>query len=424
MHAEASLTPPAIHRMRRTPPLSATSARIRPPVFAELQSRIDALAARGTELVPLQIGDTWLAPPEAASRALGTTDGADASIYRYGSTAGVAALREAVAHVVRRHGLDVDPLEEVLIGNGGTHALFCAARAVLDAGDEVLMASPYWPLAPGIFTSCGAVPVDVALTQRLYDAHDALDAGAVFAAAIGPRTKAIYLISPNNPDGKVLTKAQLESIAAVAREHDLWVFSDEVYADTVFEGEHVSIATLPDMRDRTIVLHSMSKSHALAGCRVGFAVAPPPVVASARRVSTHSAFNVSLVMQRAALAALGDEAFPRAAKATYRDARDRAMNALAGAPVKVHRAEGATYLFLDFAPAFEAMGPERAGERPLIALLERAVDRGVLLAPGDAFGTGYDTCARLCTTAVPAERVLVGIERLLDALDAMRAGKP
>ena len=409
--------------MRRTPPLSSTAARIRPPVFAELQARIDRLAARGTELVPLQIGDTWLAPPEAASRALGTTDGTDASIYRYGATGGVPALREAIAHVVRRHGLDVDPVEEVLVGNGGTHALFCAARAVLDAGDEVLMATPYWPLAPGIFHSCGAVPTDVALTQRLY-ADGSLDAGALFAAAIGSQTKAIYLISPNNPDGKVLSRRHLEQIAAVAIEHDLWVFSDEVYAATVFEGEHVSIASLPEMRDRTIVLHSMSKSHALAGCRVGFVIAPPPVVASGRRVSTHSAFNVSVVMQRAALAALSDEAFPGAAKATYRDARDRAMKALAGAPVKVHRAEGATYLFLDFAPAFEAMGTERAGARPLVALLERAVDRGVLLAPGDAFGTGYDTCARLCTTAVPVDRVLLGIERLLDALDAMSAGKP
>ncbi len=414
--------------MRRTPPLSSTAARIRPPVFADLQARIDRLQVRSVELVPLQIGDTWLAPPAAAQKLLGELDAGDASIYRYGPTAGLPALREAVARSVKRHGLDVDPVDEVLVGNGGTHALFCAARAVLDAGDEVLMASPYWPLAPGIFTACGAVPVEVPLTQRLYDdAHGAdagtLDAGALFAAAIGPRTKALYLISPNNPDGKVLSRRALERIAAVAREHDLWVFSDEVYAETVFDGEHVSIAALPDMRDRTIVLHSMSKSHALAGCRVGFAIAPGAVVASGRRVSTHSAFNVSLVMQRAALAALGDEAFPKDAKSTYRDARDRAMRALAGAPVKVHAADGATYLFVDFAPAFEAMGPERAGARPLFALLERAVDRGVLLAPGDAFGAGYETCARLCTTAVPIERVLLGIERLLDALEAMRTGK-
>ena len=407
--------------MRRTPPLSSTAARIRPPVFSDLQARIDRLTARGMELVPLQIGDTWLAPPEGARRTLAEIDGSDASMYRYGPTAGVAALRESVGRLVRRHGLDVDPVEEVLIGNGGTHALFCAARAVLDAGDEVLMASPYWPLAPGIFTSCGAVPVEVPLTQRLY-ADPTLDAGARFTAAITPRTKALYLISPNNPDGKVLSRRDLESIAAVAREHDLWVFSDEVYADTVFDGEHVSIATLPEMRDRTIVLHSMSKSHALAGCRVGFAVAPAAVVASARRVSTHSAFNVSIVMQRAALAAIEDETFPRSARDTYRDARDRAFAAFSAAPVVVHRAEGATYLFVDFAPAFVAMGPERAGPRPLLALLERAVDRGVLLAPGDAFGAHYGTSARLCTTAVPIDRVLLGITRLLDALEAMRTG--
>jgi aspartate/methionine/tyrosine aminotransferase len=409
--------------MRRSPPLSSTAARIRPPVFADLQSRIDRLAARGEQLVPLQIGDTWLAPPASASKVLSELDGNDASLYRYGPTAGLPALREAIAHAVRGHGLDVDPVDEVLIGNGGTHALFCVARAVLDAGDEVLMASPYWPLAPGIFTACGAIPVEVPLTQRLY-ADESLDAGALFSAMITPRTKAIYVISPNNPDGKVLPRPQLERIAAVAREHDLWVFSDEVYAETVFEDEHVSIASLPDMRDRTIVLHSMSKSHALAGCRVGFAIAPGAVVASGRRVSTHSAFNVSIVMQRAALAALADDAFPKAAKETYREARDRAVLALAGAPVGVHRADGATYLFVDFAPAFDAMGPERAGPRPLFALLERAVDRGVLLAPGDAFGAGYETCARLCTTAVPIDRVVVGIERLLDALDAMRAGKP
>lgn len=411
--------------MRTNPPLSTTAARIRPPVFADLQARIDALAGKGLELVPLQIGDTWIAPPASARRALAAIDPDDATLHRYGPTAGVAALRSAIARNVRRHGLEVDAEGEVLVGNGGTHALFCAARAVLDAGDEVLVASPYWPLAPGIFTSCGAVPIDVPLTQRLY-ADPKVDAGAVFAEALTPRTKAIYLISPNNPDGKVLPRAQLESIAKVARDHDLWVFSDEVYADIVFEGEHASIASLPGMRDRTIVLHSMSKSHALAGSRVGFVVAPAPVVMAGRRVSTHTAFNVSVAMQRAAMAALEEDDFPRNACAQYRDARDRTARALdqAGGRVRAHLAEGATYLFVDFAPAFEAMGPARAGPRPLLALLERAVDRGVLLAPGDAFGASYDTCARLCYTAVPVEKVVSGVERLLDALDAMDHAKP
>lgn len=406
--------------------LSDAARRIRPAVFAELQARIDRLAARGEELIPLHIGDTHLPPPEGARRVLGSLDPEDVSLHRYGPTAGVAPLREAMARVVGRRGLEVDPASEVLVGNGGTHALFCAARVVLDPGDEVIVASPYWPLAPGIFTACGAVPVEAPFTQRLYE-DPTLDPAALLATALGPRTKAVYFISPNNPDGKVLTPAQIERVAAFAREHDLWVFADEVYADVVFRGGGAggpTIAALPGMRERTIALHSLSKSHALAGLRVGFVAAPEPVVTAARRVSTHTAFNVSVAMQRAAAAALADEAFPSVARDVYRAARDASVAALAGAPIRFHVAEGATYLFLDFAPAIEQRGRVER-ERALYAILERAVDRGVLLAPGDAFGSGYaQSFARLCYTSVPPARVVAGIERLCDAVDAFLADKP
>jgi aspartate/methionine/tyrosine aminotransferase len=383
--------------------LSQTAARIRPPVFSELQARIDRLAANGQEIVPLQIGDTHLLPPVAARKVLARIEGDDASLYRYGATAGMAPLREAFAKRLRALGREVDPVNEVHVGNGGTHALFCAARALLDDGDEVLLASPWWPLAPGIFTSCGAINVEVPLTQRLYG-DPALDVAAAFTAKITPRTKAIYFISPNNPDGKVLGRRELEAIAAVAKEHDLWVFSDEVYADTLFDGrEHLSIATLPGMRERTVTLHSLSKSHALAGLRIGFVAADGAVIAAARRVSTHSAFNVSVAMQRAAIAALEDEQFPRNARDEYARARDAAAHALEGAPVRFHVADGATYLFVDF-------------QRPVLPILERAVDRGVLLAPGDAFGS-YGNFARLCFTAVPVDAVVRGIERLRSAIE-------
>lgn len=398
--------------MRR--PLSEAAGRIRPAVFAELQSRIDALAARGEELIPLHIGDTHLSPPEAARRVLGGLDPEDVSLHRYGATVGLAPLRDAVARTLRFRGIEVDPETEILIGNGGTHALFCAARAVLDAGDEVVVASPYWPLAPGVFAACGAAVVEAPLTQQLFE-DPARDPAALLGAAISPRTKALYLISPNNPDGKLLSTEQLERIAALACEHDLWVFADEVYADMVFGGSKPrSIATLSNMRERTLVLGSLSKSHALAGLRVGFVAGPDRVVRAARRVSTHTAFNVSVAMQRAAAAALFDETFPPSACDVYRAARDTAVEALAGAPVRFHVAEGATYLFLDFSPAIA----ERGSDRPLYGILERAVDRGVLLAPGDAFGEGYGSYARLCFTSVPPPRVKVGIERLRDAIDA------
>ena len=405
--------------------LSDAARRIRPPVFAGLEERLERLAARGEELIPLHIGDTHLPPPERARRVLGGLDPEDATLHRYGPTVGLAPLREAIARVLGPRGIEVDPAGEVLVGNGGTHALFCAARVVLDPGDEVILAAPYWPLAPGIFTACGAIPVEAPLTQRLYE-DPSLDPSEVLASVLGPRTKAVYFISPNNPDGKVLTTEQLERVAAFAREHDLWIFADEVYADVVFSNDRgraaPSIAAVvPSVRDRTIALHSLSKSHALAGLRVGFVTAPAAVIAAARRVSTHTAFNVSVAMQRAAVEALADVEFPPAARDAYRAARDASAAALAGAPIRFHVAEGATYLFLDFAPAIA----ERGGDRPLYAILERAVDRGVLLAPGDAFGSAYaESFARLCFTSVPPARVVAGIERLRDAVEAYLTDRP
>jgi len=393
--------------------LSIASKRIRPAVFAELQARIEARTARGEELLPLHIGDTFLPPPERARHAIASFDGDDAELYRYGATGGLPALRAACAAIVA-----CDPPTELLVGNGGTHALFCAARAVLDEGDEVLMAAPYWPLAPGVFGACGAVGVDVPVSQHAF-ADPAYDVRGALAARLGPKTKALYFVSPNNPDGHVLRREHLEAIAALAIEHDLWVFADEVYASMIYGPSVGSIRDLPGMRERTLVLRSLSKSHSLAGARVGFVVGPESVITAAKRVSTHSAFNVALAMQRVALAALADSTYTAEACAAYRDARDAAVRALAGAPIRFHVPDGAAYLFLDFAPAI-ASGPP--SPRPLYRILEHAVDRGVLLAPGEAFGAGFDTCARLCFTSVPKPRVVEGIARLREAVDHASRG--
>jgi len=394
------------------PTLSSSAHAIRPGVFAELQRRIDAHTARGGDLVPLQIGDTAVDPPDEA-RFVG---GDDPALYRYGATAALATLRHAIASWLAsvRNFPNVDAEREVLVGVGGTHAIFCAARTILDAGDEVALAAPYWPLAPGIIASCGARTIEVPLTDRLYR-DPTLDAGALFAAALTERTRAIYVITPNNPDGKVLSRRHLEQIAALARERDLWVIADEVYADHAFSSEapHVSMATLPGMRERTITAYSLSKSHALAGARIGYVVAPSEVIAAARRVSTHTVFNVPVIAQNSALAAL--RAGPRwveEARAHYREARDVAASALRDLPIDFSLAEGGTYLFIDFTRALKG--------QPLRVLLESAIDRGVLLAPGEAFGAAYANWARLCYSAVPPDRLHVGLSRLRDAILALR----
>ncbi|MEO7094511.1 MAG: pyridoxal phosphate-dependent aminotransferase, partial [Polyangiales bacterium] len=285
--------------------LSRSADAIRPGVFAELQTRIERFTAAGGDLVPLHIGDTFLDPPEEARfPAVIHAGRLEPELYRYGAPIGLAPLRAAFARRLGvRFGLTVDPDRELLLGAGATHALFCAARAVLDPGDDVLLASPYWPLAHGILAACGARVIEVPFTRRLYD-DPSLDAGELFREALTPKTKAIYLITPNNPDGKVLTRAQLEQIAAVAIARGLWVFADEAYADHAFDAPHVSLATLPEMAERTITAHSLSKSHALAGVRLGCVVGAPALIKTARKIAIHTTFNVPVVAQRSALAAL------------------------------------------------------------------------------------------------------------------------
>jgi aspartate/methionine/tyrosine aminotransferase len=392
--------------MSRT--LSRAALEVRPGVFAELQKQIDAFAASGGDLIPLQIGDTCRAPPKLDPLAL-------ADLHPYGATAGLAELRAGIATHMIAHEIGpiaIDPASEISLGVGGTHAIFCGARSMLNPGDEVLLASPYWPLAHGILSACGARIVEVPFSARLY-ADEAQDAGALFEAALTPSTKAIYVINPNNPDGFVMTRAQCDSVARFAIQHDLWVISDEVYAHLTYERAHVSLARLPGMRERTITTFSFSKSYAMAGVRVGAVVGPADVVAAAKRMSVHSAFNVPVAMQRAAIQALssGDE-WLHGAREDYRTARDATVAALEQLPIAIDRPHGATYVMIDFS---KVLG--EGGGRTLNDLLSRAVARGVLLAPGEAFGGVSKNSARLCFTSVPVSRVLEGIDRLAKAID-------
>ena len=280
---------------------------------------------------------------------------------------------------------------------------------MLFRSDDVLLASPYWPLAHGILSACGAHVVEAPFSARLY-ADPAQAAGSLFEAVLTPNTKALYLINPNNPDGKVMTRAHAESVARFAIRHDLWVIADEVYAHLTYDAPHVSLARLPGMAERTITAFSFSKSHALAGARVGAIVGPPDVIAAAKRMSVHSAFNVPVAMQRAALEALtAGDTWLEGARDDYRKARDATLAALAKLPVRVDRPEGATYVMIDFS--------DLLGSRKLTELLACAVARGVLLAPGEAFGAVASQSARLCFTSVPIARVALGVERLGQAID-------
>jgi aspartate/methionine/tyrosine aminotransferase len=248
----------------------------------------------------------------------------------------------------------------------------------------------------------------VELSQRLYADPEA-DVASALSAAATDRTRAIYFATPNNPDGKVLDERALSAIARFAAERGLWVIADEVYDALVFDGAHRSIAALPGMAERTVTAFSLSKTYALPGLRLGYLVAPPPVMRAVRKIANHTVYNPPVALQRAGLAALEQgEAWITEARAALRAARDTASAALAAVPH--HRADGATYLLLDLRA--------RIGDTPgaVEAFHDRLLDGGVALSPGEQFGAAYARHARLCFSAVSAPDLAAGLARLVELL--------
>ena len=385
------------------PRLSVAAEALPLSIFARLYEK---LAGFSGDVIPLQIGDTYLLPPEAGRLAQQQyTD--DRDLYRYGPAGGWTPLVDALTAKVRVH--NHIPVDDggVQITSGATHALACCVGALLDPGDEIILLTPHWPLIRGIAASRSVVSVEVPFSQMLL-AEPGLDPYALIARAVSARTRAIYVCSPNNPDGLVLDEAALGAVARVAERAGLWVLSDEVYEHYCYDRPHLSIAALPGMAARTLTVFSFSKSYGQAGLRVGYVAGPRPVIEAVRKMSNHSVYNVPHALQRAALASLdGGDGFLADARTRYRQARDRALAALS---IPARCPEGSTYLFLDLA------GHGSGGTEGCLPVLERFASNGVLLAPGAPFGLAYADWARMCFTSVPEDRLLEGIHRINRAL--------
>jgi aspartate aminotransferase len=215
---------------------------------------------------------------------------------------GVPRLLELLAEKLRaKNGIPVGDANDVFVGNGGLHVLTVICQALLEPGDEVLMPDPYWPPANGCIRMSQGVPVFVPLRESRGWAWD-LDE---LERAVTPRTRAIYVNTPHNPTGGMLTRADLERIAALARDRDLWLISDEAYEDVTFDRDHVSLASLPGMYARTIPFYTFSKSFAMTGLRLGYAaIADAAVRERAKKALFYTTGNVNSVVQFGAIAGL------------------------------------------------------------------------------------------------------------------------
>jgi arginine:pyruvate transaminase len=274
-------------------------------------------AANGEDVIVLSVGDPDFATPAPiVERAIEALRGGDT---HYSAVSGREPLRAAIAEEhARMTGCEANAANVILTA-GAQNGVFAASLCLLEAGDEVIVPEPMYLTYEACVRATGAtlvaVPVDPA--RAFHVDCDALE------AALTPRTRAIFFATPCNPTGVVMQRADLERIARLACQHDLWVLSDEVYADLTFEREHVSIASLPGMAQRTVTLGSLSKSHAMAGWRVGWAIGPATLIEHMGRLALAMLYGLPGFIQQAALTAVQNKA-PIAAemREIYRRRRD------------------------------------------------------------------------------------------------------
>jgi aspartate aminotransferase len=338
-------------------------------------SRAKELEAQGRSIIHLELGepDFHAAAPVVDAVRNAVAGGRD----RYCSTRGIPALRAAIAEYLKRTRRVDASAEEVLVAPGCKMALSLAMMALIEPGDEVLYPDPGFPIYPSFTRGLGAVAVPFGLEERNKFQPDIAEIGR----KITPRTRMIIFNSPNNPTGTVFTDFNLQKIAELAVKHDLWILSDEIYARILFAGEYKSIRMFPGMAERTVIIDGFSKSFAMTGWRLGYAVAPVPVIDAMDLLVLNTFTCTAEFTQVAAIEALRDSTSAVAAMVSeYRKRRDQFIAGLARIPgFRCQAPDGAFYAWVNI----EDTG--LSAEELQRLLLEEA---GVAGIAGAAFGPG------------------------------------
>jgi aspartate/methionine/tyrosine aminotransferase len=298
-----------------------------------------------------------------------------ADVNQYAITWGAKPLRDAIAAKTARTypGWEPDPETEITVTCGATEGMVAAMLAILDPGDEVVVFEPFYENYGPDAIITGATPRYVALRPPdwSFDPDE-------LRGAVTNRTRAIVLNSPHNPTGKVFDRGELEAIAALAIDHDLLVFTDEIYEHLVYDGEHIPMATLPGMRERTVAVNSISKTYSLTGWRVGWVIAAPALTSGVRKVHDFLTVGAAAPLQAAATVALGlSTAYYDGLLAAYRERRDTLVPALDTAGFRVWQPAGAYYVMTDIA--------DLTDEDDVTFASRLILDRGVATVPGSSF---------------------------------------
>lgn len=375
----------------------------------DVYDRARKLIAAGEKVVQLTIGEHDIRTDPAILRAMDHS--ATGGHTGYAEVPGVSALRDKVAKRVQARTGVPTGRDNVLITPGGQAALFAAHCATCDGGDDALFIDPYYVTYPGTIRGAGARPV--AVQTRPEDGF--LPRAADIATAVTPKAKSLLINTPNNPTGALYDRATLEGIAQVCNDNDLWLISDEVYDTQVWDGTHLSPRALPALKDRTLVVGSMSKSHAMTGSRCGWIVGPEAAIAHLVNLATHTTYGVPGFVQDAALFALDQgDGMEEEVAAPFRRRRALALEILAGQnALRVLPPQGAMYVMLDVR-ATGMSGTEFAN-----ALLDT---HRIAVMPGESFGRAAAGHIRVAMTIADAD--FAEALQTLCAFAAERAGVP
>ncbi|MEY9834798.1 pyridoxal phosphate-dependent aminotransferase [Streptacidiphilus sp. EB103A] len=376
------------------------------PTYAILDLAAE-LRAQGESILDLNGGEPDFDTPDHI-----TAEGRqalDSGFTHYTPSRGLPVLLEAIGDkLLKDNGLALDPARQIIVTPSAKHALFVSVMTLLGPGDELLIPTPSWVSYPAMARLAGAEPVfaplsaenGFRLTRELLEVH------------LTPRTRALLINNPNNPTGNVLSPAEADAVASVARDHDLWVITDEIYEKVRFRGEHISLAALPGMADRTLTVNGFSKAYAMTGWRLGYVAAPEDVSAQMLKVQQHTVGCAGSFVQRGGHSALTGPQEPiQRMRTAYAERRDLLVEGLSGIPgFACPSPDAALYAFCDIS------GTGFADPTSFTSWLLR--EAKVAVTPGSAFGPGGKRHIRLAFASDP-KTLTDAVDRIKTAMDRL-----
>ncbi|MFB3225378.1 pyridoxal phosphate-dependent aminotransferase [Exiguobacterium sp. PHA03] len=382
--------------------LSKRVRQLTPSTTLAITAKAKALREEGQDIIGLGAGEPDFNTPEFIIQA--AFEAAEAGDTKYTPSGGTVALKDAIIEKTRRDLWMPYERSEVMVASGAKHALSTLFQAILDPSDEVIVPAPYWVSYPEQIKLSDGVPVILEtdessrfkVTRELLEQH------------ITPKTKALVLNSPSNPTGMVYSKEELEMVADVAIKHDLLVISDEIYEKLLYNGvTHISIASLPEMRERTVIINGVSKSHAMTGWRIGYAIGPKDIIAAMTNLASHSTSNPTSIAQAASVAAYAEGDAPvEAMRVIFEERLEKIYARLIEIKgLTCLKPEGAFYLFPHAKHAADMCGFDNVDDWCTAVLSEAKV----ALIPGSGFGA--PDYVRLSYATDPA-RVLEALDRI------------